>query len=111
MSAPTLQGVRVLDVSVPTAPVEVSNIPFLPAVANSLAARGDRLYAVAGEYGGLRTFDIGLPASPMFLDEYQTPGEALWIDMANDTIAISDGPAGVRTLTCVGDTLFANGFD
>ena len=69
------------------------------------------LYAVAGEYAGMRTFDIGLPASPMFLDEYQTSGEALFIDMASDTIAISDGPAGVRTLTCADDTLFANGFD
>ena len=107
----TLEGVRVLDVSVPTAPVEVSNIAFSPAVVNSLAARGDRLYAVAGEYAGMRSFDIGLPASPMFLDEYQTSGEALFIDMASDTIAISDGPAGVRTLTCADDTLFANGFD
>lgn len=109
----TLQGVRVFDMSVPTAPVEVSNIPFAPAVANSIAARGDRLYAVAGEYGGLRSFDIGLPASPMFLDEQQTSGEALWIDVANDIIALSDGPAGVRTWSCApaDDRLFANGFD
>ena len=111
--ATQLQGVRVIDVSVPSAPVEISNIPFSPAIANSLAARGDRLYAVAGEYGGLRRFDIGVPSSPMFMDELQTPGEALWIDVADDTIAIADGPLGVRTLSCAAadDTVFANGFD
>ena len=112
--ATQLQGVRVFDVSVPSAPIEVSNIPFSPAIANSLAARGNRLYAVAGEYGGLRSFDTGLPSSPMFIDEWQTPGEALWIDMADDTIAIAEGSLGVRTLRCAApanDALFKNGFE
>jgi hypothetical protein len=109
--ATQLQGVRIYDISTPASPMEISNIPMAPAVANALAVRGDRSYAVAGEYGGLRTYNISNPAMPMFIDEQQTSGEALWVDIENDVLAVSDGPVGVRTWTCVNDTIFRSGFD
>jgi hypothetical protein len=47
----------------------------------------------------------------MFIDEQQTSGEALWVDLENDVLAVSDGPVGVRTWSCANDTIFQNGFD
>jgi hypothetical protein len=109
--ATQLQGVRIYDISTPASPMQISSIPMSPAIANALAVRGDRIYAVAGEYGGLRTWNISNPAMPMFIDEQQTSGEALWVDLENDVLAVSDGPVGVRTWSCANDTIFQNGFD
>lgn len=104
------EGVRIVDVSIPAAPVEVAHIPTSPAVPNAIAVRNDRLYVAAGEYGGLRTYDVGVPGKPRFIGERQTSGEALWVDVDNDILAISEGPTGVRTLTCTDDSVFGDGF-
>ena len=64
-------GFQVIDVSDPSAPVNVHSWTA-GLQANNIVIDGDRAY-VACEPAGLLTFDIADPANPVFLQELETP--------------------------------------
>jgi hypothetical protein len=66
------QGLRVVDVTVPLAPVELAHVP-LPGYAVDVAVSGDLAY-VAGEGGGLHSVNVADPTAPVAVGALPAPG-------------------------------------
>ncbi|MGB4858816.1 MAG: hypothetical protein WBP11_05755 [Dokdonella sp.] len=109
-----LSGVRILDNSVPGAMVEVASIDVGPTTANGVAVDGNRLYIAADEFSGLLVYDITNPATPQFVEQRNTSGEARKVAVRNGVVALAEYGSGVRTFVCdavAADLIFGNGFD
>lgn len=118
-------GLRIVDVSNPSAPTEVgSYLPPLRGLANKplsrsgpeapnyLYSRGARavvvetaskaggpVYAyVAAQGAGLRIVDVSNPAAPAEIGFYEMPGDAIGIAVANDYAYIAAFEAGLRII-------------
>ena len=68
-------GLRVIDVSTPSAPVEVGWIRPTGS-AYEVAVSGRYAYLANG-LGGLRIIDVSDPAAPVEVGSFETPGDAL----------------------------------
>lgn len=87
-------GLRVIDVSVPTSPTELSSVI---GSANSVTVVDGHAYLAEGQQG-LRVFDIGDPAAIVELDSRNTPGYARQIAVAGDYVYVADSRSGMRVI-------------
>lgn len=90
-------GLRVVDVSTPSTPVEVGS--YTPSGTNvrDLALSGD--YAYLADYtAGLRIVDVSTPSSPVEVSRYDTPGTALAVDYSGGYAFVADGTGGLRVI-------------
>ena len=88
-------GIRVIDVSTPSAPVEVGSTDA--GYAGGVAVAGSYAYVAAGLPLGLRVIDVSTPSTPVMVGFFDTPG---W---ARD-VAVSGGYAtvpGITTSQCL----------
>jgi hypothetical protein len=91
-------GLRIVDISDPAQPAEVSFLPmkiqiaedFLPARAEDVAVANGYVYLAAGT-AGLRVVDVSEPAAPVEVGFYDTPGRADNLTVAGHYAYLADG--------------------
>lgn len=86
-----LNGLHVLDVSDPTAPVELAS---LPEARRGVAARGHHVYAAGAD--GLTAYDMTDPRKPRRLGGYQAPRLPFDVAVSGDRGYVADWNAGVH---------------
>ena len=91
------QGVWILDVSSPTAPVLRGSYSFPESTrTRAVAAAGSFVY-VAGGVSGLWILDVGDPVAPMLVTSFSTPGFANSVAVM-DSLVLVVGSAGMLIL-------------
>jgi len=85
------QGLGVVDVSDPSAPVDVVRSP-LRGTTMTAAIRGDEAFVSAG-HGGLVVLDISDPVSPLNLHQHWLLGMVTDVEVANDCMLVAGGYA------------------
>ena len=65
-------GLRVIDVSTPSAPVEVGTHRHAPGSSYGIAVSGGYAYVADGD-GGLRVIDVSTPSAPVEVGFVDTP--------------------------------------
>jgi len=92
-----LYGVRIIDVSDPTNPVEISYYDS-PGIANEVFVVSNLLFVADGPEG-LRIVDITNPLSPVEISHYNTPGNATGIYVLYPYVFLADGSSsGIRVI-------------
>ena len=109
-------GVRIFDVSVPGSFSELTPIGTGLASPSGVAVDGNHLFIAAQEFAGLLVYDISNILSPQFVEQRNTPGEALRVDINGGLLSLAEGQNGVRTLVCgdfnpPGGDIFEDGFE
>ncbi len=92
-----LFGLGVVDISDPTAPVEVG-ICNTPGEPQDIAVAGDYAYVVGGSTGGLRVIDVSNPTAPVEVGFCDTPGSAHDVALDRDYAYVADGTGGLRVV-------------
>jgi len=108
----TYEGLRIDDVSDPTAPLPISFLPFEGA-GYGIAAYGSRVFVPRGAYGlethQVLVVDVSDPTLPRVVAELETPGTPEDVAAGPGLLVVADGPAGVSIFdTC---QPFADGFE
>jgi hypothetical protein len=86
-------GLRVVDVSDPVAPLEVGI--YDPSwLVLSLSVAGEYAY-ILDEDGNLRVVDVSNPQAPLPVASYDPPGSALSVEAAGDYIYVADADGGL----------------
>jgi len=86
--------------------IDVSDLDYLftvgkidmPWGVREMTIRGDHIYVAAGREGGIRLIDISDPTTPTEIDDYDTPGTALSVEVVDDLLYVSDGAGGLLIL-------------
>ncbi len=92
-----LYGVRIIDVSDPTNPVEISYYDS-PGIAHKVFVVSNLLFVADGPEG-LRIVDITNPLSPVEISHYNTPGNAMGIYVLYPYVFLADGSSsGIRVI-------------
>ncbi len=108
---------RVVDVSDPTAPLEVASLDT-PGSTLDLALDGSLLYLAQGS-SGLQVVDVSTP-TPQLIGSLDTPGSASDLAVVGSLLALGDAPRELRVIDVSDPThpvelgatsLSANGFD
>jgi hypothetical protein len=87
----------VMDVSNPAAPVVVGRTLPMPDIVFDIVVAGDFAY-VADIDGGLRVVSLADPSGPVEVGFYDTPGEAVGVDVGAGYAYIADNFAGLRVV-------------
>jgi len=90
------QGLRVIDVSTPEAPVEVGAVDT-PGVAYGVAVAGGYAYVADGSQG-LRVIDVNTPSVPVGIAFVDTPGVARAVAVVGGYAYVADGGGGLRVI-------------
>jgi len=87
-------GMRILDISDPVHPSEVSYTPT-HGETEWLVMDGDRVYTAEGSYG-FEVFDISDPAHPVWLSEYDTIGSLQTLLVSGGRLFAADSEGGLQ---------------
>jgi hypothetical protein len=86
-------GLRVIDVSTPSAPVELGYVNT-PGDCRGVAVSGRYVY-VADWTGGLRVIDVSTPSAPVVVGYADTPGWARGVALSGGHVYIAAWDAGL----------------
>ena len=89
-------GLRVIDVSTPSTPVEVAFVDT-PDHAQGVAISGGYAY-VADYRSGLRVIDVSPPSTPVEVGSVDTPGTALGVALSGGYAYVADELGGLRVI-------------
>jgi len=89
-------GLRVIDISNPSNPVEVGYYDT-PGYAMGVAVSGSYAYVADWHYG-LRVIDITDPSNPVEVGYYNTPGYAYGVAVSGSYAYVADRRAGLRVI-------------
>jgi len=89
-------GLRVVDVSDPTAPCEVNHYET-PGSASGVALVGEYAYVAAGD-GGLRVVNVSDPTDPREVGYYETLGWAVGVALAGNYAYVAANSGGLRVV-------------
>jgi len=90
-------GLRIVDMSIPSAPYEIGRLDTRPGVAMGVALAGH--YAYVGNYTeGLRIVDISDPKRPVEVGSLATPAVAMNIAVQGSLAYVTTGGAGLRVV-------------
>ncbi len=114
--ATQVDGVKIFDVSLPGSFSELNPISTGFASPNGVAVSGNHLFIAVQELQGLLVYDISTINSPQFVEQRNTPGEALRVDINGGLLSLAEGQNGVRSLVCgdfnpPGGDIFEDGFE
>ncbi|MFB3881611.1 MAG: S-layer homology domain-containing protein [Armatimonadota bacterium] len=90
-------GLRIIDVSSPGAPVEVSHIDLAGGDAEAVATYG-RVAVVADGNNGVSVVDFNKPATPFEIAHYDTPGWATDVKLLDNQAWVADSGWGLTIL-------------
>ncbi|HQN97480.1 MAG TPA: hypothetical protein PLM61_13970 [Thermoanaerobaculales bacterium] len=93
-----MSGLRIIDVSNPSAPVEVGVSDVTNELALDVAVAGSRAY-VAYATLGLRVIDVSVPSQPAVVGAVDTPGTAMGVAVAGSHAFVADGGSGLRVIS------------
>ena len=96
---------RIIDVSDPTAPVEVGFLD-IDDFLGSVAVSGTTAYTA---WEDIAVIDVSNPTTPVLLDRFDTPGFPAAAFIANAHLFVADGPGGLSVARVC--RLFADGFE
>jgi hypothetical protein len=90
------EGLRVIDVSNPAAPIEISaiNTPGFAAGVTGV----DRIAYIADGDAGLRILDFAKPTEPVEISVIDTPGFAEAVEVVDGLAYVADSGAGLRVI-------------
>ena len=95
---------RVLDVTMPTAPVcNYGSGAVVPGYPNGIAVSGNRAYVAAGDTG-LVPVNISNPALPSALSAIDTPGSANDVAVSGNYAFVADGASGLQIIDTTAPT-------
>ena len=100
-------GLRVIDVSTPSMPVEVGFVDT-PGQARGVAVSGSYAY-VADRDAGLRVIDVSTPSMPVAVGLLVTPGWSEGVVTASGYVYLADQSDGLAVFLECG--LFSDGFE
>lgn len=95
---PTL---AVFDISEPELPHIIGKTPPFPGIVQALVADGNLVYIAAGR-AGLRIVDASNPTRPVEIGRYDTPGDALSVDIEGSHAYVADKDGGLSIIN-IGD--------
>ncbi len=96
-------GLRVIDVSNPSAPTLLQTLET-PGRAYDVAAAGTTVYVADGQ-SGLQVVDVANPRLPTLVANVETPGDARGLTLAGSSLYLADGEAGLQVLDIANPTL------
>jgi len=100
-------GMRVIDVSDPSVPVEVGAYVRVLSDTYDVAVSGGYAYITDGPTWGLQVVDVSTPSSPVVVGGYYAP--TLDLALASGHVFVTEGWAGLEVFhTC---TLFSDDFE
>jgi len=89
-------GLRVINVSLPSAPTLLGSIDT-PGNARRVTVHNG--VALVGDYGsGLQIINVTIPSAPSLLGSYDTPGSARWVTVQNGVAFVADYTSGLQIL-------------
>jgi len=95
-------GLYVIDVSVPAAPISVGHLA-LPGSASGVAlykaAGGNPYVVVSGGSAGVLVLSLATPSTPVLVGQYDTAGEALHTAVDGSNAYVADGSGGIVVLS------------
>ena len=96
-----LQGnlFRVIDVTIPTSPINTGVITPTTGIMYSLVVSGNYAYVAAGS-NGLLVIDVSTPSTPALVGSYNTPGFAYYIAKQGQYVYVADNDA-IRVINIV----------
>jgi hypothetical protein len=91
-------GLTVVDMSDPLAPVTLGHITTTPGSASAIGAAGAYVYLLTadGVTFSLNVFDVSVPASPVYLAEIALPSSGTSAMIAGQTLYVGTNGAGLR---------------
>ncbi|PWB73002.1 MAG: hypothetical protein C3F15_10375 [Holophagae bacterium] len=92
-----MSGLRVIDVSNPSAPVEVGVSDVTNEGALDVAVAGNRAYVAYGSLG-LRVIDVSVPSLPAVVGAIDTPDSAREVAVVGSHAYVADGGSGLRVI-------------
>jgi hypothetical protein len=101
-------GLRVIDVSTPSDPIEVGFFEDTSTV-QDVAVSGNHAYLAAGS--GLLVIDVSDPLSPVEIGSSDTPAHAMDVSLAGGMAYVTKWFRGVEIFTMCGDSVFADSFE
>jgi hypothetical protein len=96
-NTPWGSGLRVIDVSIPSAPVGTGSILWEGVYAQGVAVSGDHAY-VAAAGSGLHVIDVSTPSAPVEVGHVDFPGSARSVDVSGRYAYVAAGWAGLRVI-------------
>ena len=91
-------GLRIVDITSPTSPFEVGTLPDnISACFENVKVRGNYAY-IAADWMGLRIVNITDPAAPVEVGFFDTPNQALDVDVASGYVYVADRAGGLRII-------------
>jgi len=100
----------VIDISVPTAPVEIGFFDNGSIQTEDIVVAGDRAY-VGNKINGLLVLDISTPSAPVEVGSYNTAGNTTGVFLDDGMIVVADQDAGLALFGGCSDVLFDDGFE
>ncbi|MBW2386763.1 MAG: hypothetical protein JRG92_24295, partial [Deltaproteobacteria bacterium] len=99
-------GLRVIDVSNPTLPVEVGALDT-PGNARGVDVVGDLAYVADSSFGGggLRVIDVSNPMLPVEIGALDTPGGGMDVEVVGEFAYLAANSAGLRVIDVSNPTL------
>ncbi len=88
-------GIRVVDITNPTAPSEVSGFITTTSDANGVAISGNLLY-VAVHHAGLDVYNISTPSSPVFVSNVDLDGYARKVEISGNYAYVACDLGGLQ---------------
>lgn len=88
-----LEGIRIVDISDPSAAVEVGTLNT-PVNSFDVSVSGDVAY-IADARGGLQIIDISDPAAPLPLASIETAGDAFALYLSDGVVYVAEGSSGI----------------
>ncbi len=90
-------GIRVVDISNPTAPSEVSGLITTTSDANGVAISGNLLY-VAVHHAGLDVYNISTPSAPVFVSNVDLDGYARKVEISGNYAYVACDLGGLQII-------------
>ncbi len=106
-----IDGLRILDISVPTNATELATFSTNPTYANGVSVKNNIAYIAADTFYGMLLVDVSTPASPQYLSTIETPGNAKKVEATDDLLVLADYDSGLRIWSKSTDFMFENGFE
>ena len=102
-------GVRVIDISVPTTPLEVGFLDT-DGTSDDILVVGERAY-VADRSNGLLVLDISTPSGPTEIGAFDTIGKSEGLSLAGGIVVVADSNAGLAVFDDCREVIFDDGFE
>lgn len=90
-------GLKIIDLSIPSAPHQIGHLDTYSRVATGLALNNNRIYLAAG-LSGLMVIDVAVPSDPTLLGQVETEARAQDVCLEENFAFVADGEGGLQVV-------------